>query len=134
MPASRPSISPPTSPAPTIATDDPELLEIVRSLGKSAYSPSEWFKTCSLGLTKGYEELNSGRLTAVYCGRRRMILAIDGAKWLLMLRRQSVASDAARIRGEQARDRQLAPNVQQRRQERRKQRTLAAEPTAPQIA
>jgi hypothetical protein len=125
-----------------IAADDPELLEILRHLPEvqrrnggqrfrpTTYSIPEIVKDGPAGATKVFAEIAGGRLRASYCGARRFVLAIDFARWLLLMRRETeAASVKAEERREAARARQLTPDVQHRREERRVARSaLAAEP------
>ena len=46
-------------------------------------------------VTKTYQEIADGRLIAFYAGTRRMVLAIDYARWLLLMKRESATDDKA---------------------------------------
>jgi hypothetical protein len=107
-----------------IASDDPEFLDLLHSLPKATFTIGEIVANGPARTTKVYSEIEAGRLVAAYCGARRFVTAPDYARWLLIMRRESSASDAAQERGDQASARQLAPHVQRRRQERRERRAL----------
>lgn len=46
-----------------------------------AMSVSEFCRKYRIGRTKFYEEINSGRLRAVKCGARTLVLNRDGRVW-----------------------------------------------------
>jgi len=52
---------------------------------KAAFSPREIKKMGGPGTTTVYNEINAGRLRAVKCGRKTMILAEDLRDWLSKL-------------------------------------------------
>lgn len=52
---------------------------------KRAYSINEFCQIYQLGRTKTYEEIASGRLTAVKVGSRTIIRADDAEAWLANL-------------------------------------------------
>lgn len=51
-------------------------------LAKAAYSIAEFCQLVSLGRSKVYEELKSGRLGKVKVGRRTLIPASEAMAWL----------------------------------------------------
>jgi excisionase family DNA binding protein len=55
------------------------VLDSVNELG--ALTVREFCERYRLGHTKAYEEINSGRLRAVKCGSRTLILARDARAW-----------------------------------------------------
>jgi hypothetical protein len=57
---------------------------------KIAYSIPEFLAACSLGRTFVYEEIKAGRLRAVKAGRRTLIEAAEGRRWLSALQRIAV--------------------------------------------
>jgi hypothetical protein len=63
------------------------LIETRRDEPKLAYSIDEFAARAGLGRTKIYEEISAGRLVVRRVGRRRIILAGDGASYLESLPR-----------------------------------------------
>jgi hypothetical protein len=76
-----------------IQLDDPELLEILATLPKDAYSINDIIANGPKKRTDLYHDINSGKLRTFLCGRFRLALKIDYAKYLLLLRREGAASD-----------------------------------------
>ena len=51
--------------------------------GRLAYSVNEFAKICGLGRTSIFEAIRVGELRAVKKGRRTLIPATDGRRWIL---------------------------------------------------
>jgi len=91
-----------------IASDDPDVLELLRSWGNRPTWPvSEIFKTGPFGRAKGYEYINSGELPTFMFGGRRFVLALDYARFLIAVKREG-ASGANPELSRTARERRLA--------------------------
>lgn len=80
-----------------IADDDSELEPILRRLPLIQYPVLQFFKLVSIGVTRGYEEINAGRLRTHHLGSRRMVDALDGAKWLLARKREAATGARRRV-------------------------------------
>jgi hypothetical protein len=91
-----------------IASSDPEVLALMNSWGnRPTWSVSEIFKTGPFGRAKGYEYINSGELPTFLFGGRRFVLALDYARFLIAVKRQSTTG-ADPVLSRQARERRLA--------------------------
>ena len=104
------------------AANDAELREILATLLKPVYPLSEITTTGPFGPTKTYEEVNSGRLKTFIASGRRLALAIDYARWLLLLKREGAAKPNEGPLSEPARDRQ--------RERQRQRQRASAQPAA----
>src|SRR5215472_4017739 len=92
----------------SIASDDQDVQELLRSWGNRPTFPvSEIFKTGPFGRSKGYTKLNSGELPSFMLDGRRFVLALDFAKYLVALKRQSTTGASPEL-SRQARQRRLA--------------------------
>lgn len=60
----------------------------------NGFCPREFAKRNGIGLTKTYEEINSGRLIARKCGSRTIITVEEERAWLLRLPTLSPRSNA----------------------------------------
>jgi hypothetical protein len=74
-----------------IRDDDAELAQIVARLPKPTYPLQEVIRGGPAKTTKVFAEMGAGRLVSHFCGSRRFVFAIDYAKWLLLLKRESEA-------------------------------------------
>jgi hypothetical protein len=63
------------------ATNNGEILKMITN-NKNGYSPREFAKRNGIGVTKLYEEINSGRLIARKCGSRTIITLEEERAWL----------------------------------------------------
>jgi hypothetical protein len=91
-----------------IASNDPEVLALLNSWGNRPTWPvSEIFMTGPFGRAKGYEYINSGELPTFLFGGRRFVLALDYARFLIVLKRQSTTG-ADPVLSRTARERRLA--------------------------
>jgi len=52
---------------------------------KLLYSVKEFIILAGIGRTKAYEEINSGRLKTVFCGKRRLVPATSLQEWISKL-------------------------------------------------
>ncbi len=80
-----------------IRNDDPELAEILLGMKKEAYTLRDIIDSGPVRHSKLYEEVEKGRLRTSFCGTRRFATAVDYAKWLLLLRRETEAAGLAEI-------------------------------------
>jgi hypothetical protein len=91
-----------------ISSDDSEVQGLLRCWDNpQTISVSKIFKTGPFGRAKGYEHINSGELPTFLCGGRRFVLALDYARFLIALKRQSITG-ADPVLSRTARERRLA--------------------------
>jgi excisionase family DNA binding protein len=83
--------------------------EIAQPLSKLAFSIREFCNAVGIGRSLAYSEINAGRLTAVRCGRRSLIRAVDAQRWLANLPEGVAGEPAAPRQARLARQRLTDP-------------------------
>lgn len=105
-----------------IRPDDPEVANILLGMKQSTYTIAEIIANGPCKRTKISEEIDDGRLIVGRIGFVRFVTAIDYARWLLLLRRETEA-------GANVSDQNIRKNLERTRAI-RKQKRLEAEAAA----